>query len=129
MEMHLEAARMLLHLSEPAASTNNHVAVYLAGYAPECAMKGRYLKAHKESKHAEIVESVFKKKVKHDLEQLKGLLGKKSVFLPGRARQGLLLIKSWWSAEMRYRSDMTERADALEVVRAADGIAQWARGA
>ena len=126
MEMHLDASRLLLDGSRAAATTGNHMAIYHAGYAVECALKARYLRTQKVSRQGSVIADVFKKRVKHDLDELKLMLGEERVFLPARAKLGLQIVKSRWSTEMRYRSELVDHPDALAVFRAAEIVARWA---
>jgi len=128
MEMHLDAARLLLDGSRAAATTGNHMAIYHAGYAVECALKARYLRTQKASHQGRVIVEVFKKRVKHDLDELKLMLGEESVFLTASAKRGMQIVKSRWSTEMRYRSRFVDHPDALKVLRAAEVVARWAEG-
>ena len=126
MEMHLEASRLLLEAGRDAATTSNHMAIYHAGYAVECALKGRYLRTQKRSHQKRVVADVFKKRVKHDLDELKRILEDENVFMTPRKRQRFQVVKSLWSADMRYHPKLVEPPDALDVFRAAEFIARWA---
>ena len=126
MEMHLEAGRLLLNGGRDAATTGNQLAIYHAGYAVECALKARYLRTQKESHQGRVIAEVFKKRVKHDLDELKRMLSEEDVFLTAQAKRGLRIVKSRWSIEMRYRSVLVDYPDALAVFRAAEVIARWA---
>ena len=126
MEMHLEASRLLLDASRDAATTRNHMAIYHAGYAVECALKARFLCTQSPSQQGRVIANVYKKRVKHDLDELKLILGEEQVFLTPRMRQRLQVVKSHWTAEMRYRPKLVEHTDALDVFRAAEEIARWA---
>ena len=66
MEMHLEASRLLLDASRDAATTRNHMAIYHAGYAVECALKARFLCTQSPSQQGRVIANVYKKRVKHD---------------------------------------------------------------
>lgn len=125
-EMHLETGRALLVGSWFATTTGNHMAIYHAGFAVECAMKSRYLRTQKASHQARVIVEVFKKRVKHDLDELKLMLGEKGIFMTDRAKRGMQIVKSRWSTEMRYRCVLVDYPDALTVFRAAESVARWA---
>ena len=125
MEMHLEAGRLLLNGSHNAATTGNYMAIYHSGYAVECALKARYLRTQKGSHQGRVIRDVFKKRVKHDLDELKLMLDEEDVFLERRTKLGLQIVKSRWSTEMRYHSELVDYPDALAVFRAAEIIARW----
>jgi hypothetical protein len=117
--MHLEAAADLIRDREVTASVVYHAGIYLAGYSVECLLKARYLAEFKPIRHPAIVDRVFKKEIRHDLEELKKRLAGESVFLTTTQKRALNDAKSVWAADMRYRSEIVEYSTALTVLRAA----------
>src|SRR5438046_4802102 len=69
-------------------------AMYLAGYAVECALKALLFTSIPPSQHARLLRS-FSGKMGHDYEWLKGRLRANGVAIPAEAARRLRFVSSW----------------------------------
>jgi hypothetical protein len=123
--MHLEGATTIVkQCPSKSWSFLAHEATYLSGYVVECSFKALILNRTPPKKHAEVVEE-FRLEVKHNLDKLRHLLSLKGVDLPATYRPMFVLVRSQWSAQMRYQPHQRDRKDATDVRDAAMGLYQW----
>lgn len=103
-------------------------AIYLAGYAVECALKVMILQRTARSAHERMLGVLTKGSKGHDLEFLKGLLKERlrkteakdrDVF--GRLTDSLKTVASW-STDLRYQVGYVEREEAEHFFDAATQI-------
>jgi HEPN domain-containing protein len=104
-------------------------AVYLAGYAVECAMKALILRWTSKGKFADMLQQLTEVGAKgHDFEYLKGLLkqqrggsGKKDAEILGELARQLKEVTSW-STDLRYQVGTVRPKEAQAFLRAARAI-------
>jgi HEPN domain-containing protein len=107
---------------------NGHTtgAVYLAGYAVECALKAALLSAVRAADHARWVER-FRKEIKHDLVWLRTELRAKHAVLPDRINVRFITVRSNWSTDMRYTPGVRREQDARDFLVSAAEIVKWCK--
>ncbi len=116
----LQEARFLLE--------NNYTtaAVYLAGYAVECALKALILSTEPAAKNRATLES-FRGARAHDFEWLKKELGRRSVNVPAKVNRQLDTL-AWWTTDLRYNPSTLDRGTAEEFLATVSTALVWAEG-
>jgi HEPN domain-containing protein len=114
----------------------NTAAVYLAGYAVECALKALLLSVTPPSRRAAVLHT-FRGRHGHDLAGLAtdvvaALLGRRKdrrgpADFPARVRQWLARTNSW-TTDIRYNPRSVPAEDAREFLAAAEGLTRWVTG-
>lgn len=101
-------------------------AVYLAGYAVECALKTLIIAATRPSGRSKAA-SDFRGKKNHDLEHLRSVYFRKGGprFPPDIAR--LFALVNWWNTDLRYDTKRVSTPDAEDFLGATTIILEWVK--
>ena len=101
-------------------------AIYLAGYAVECALKALILKRTAARKFKEVYDAISQGKKAHDYEYLKGILAKPPTRMtfPPEIQDAFRSVASW-STDLRYETTHVPYDDAESFVEAARTILAW----
>ena len=100
--------------------------MYLAGYAPECALKALILARIPRKARRQYVKDHFRGRLAHNLEHLKDVLQKCGVPMPPAESKFLRRIASW-STDLRYEVGRKKPREAREFLDAAKALRDWAR--
>jgi HEPN domain-containing protein len=100
-------------------------AVYLGGYAVECALKALLL-AHTPRKRHRETKATFRGNRAHNYEWLKDRLKKAGASVPSVVVQQLALV-NWWSTDLRYEPGKLDLRRANEFLDSTEKILVWAR--
>jgi len=98
-------------------------ALYLAGYAVECALKAMLLANSPSSEHMTIIDS-FRGKIGHNFESLKHKLQTRGVHFPAEIAKNLRRVGSW-SPELRYLAGRQNLKETQAFVEATVQVIQW----
>lgn len=101
-------------------------AVYLGGYAVECALKALLLSSEPARRNADTLAS-FRGAIAHDFNWLRQGLGERRIELP-RSTVALLNDVLWWSTDLRYDPAEIELDTAGEFMTSSGEILAWVRG-
>jgi HEPN domain-containing protein len=99
-------------------------AIYLAGYAVECALKALILSYLGAKRRAIVLES-FRGNRGHNLESLREQFQKASGTKLSRAIAEELSHVSSWTTDMRYETGTVRMSEAKEFLRASQAILIW----
>lgn len=102
-------------------------AMYLAGYAPECALKALLLTHVPVSQRKAFVVNRFRSAKAHDFEFLKALLKSRGINIPIPVAEELLQIGSW-TTDLRYETGLGSVREAERFLRAAKTVVEWVEG-
>ncbi len=116
----LEVAEFLLR------NRYRHDAVYLAGYAIECALKAVILGRTSDADHAETLARITRGATVHTYEGLRPFLKAVGVKVP--APLASRLRKTFWKTELRYESNIPKAGHAKFVIRTATAACDWVDG-
>jgi HEPN domain-containing protein len=98
-------------------------ALYLAGYAVECALKAMLLANSPVSEQSTIIDS-FRGKIGHNFESLKHKLQIRGVHFPPEIAKNLRRVGSW-SPELRYVAGRQNLKETQAFVEATVQVIQW----
>jgi HEPN domain-containing protein len=102
-------------------------AIYIGGYAVECALKGVLLKTSARRHYPEVKEKVTAVGAKgHDFEYLKHLLKKQKCPVDNETAEALGRVTGW-STDLRYEVGAVKYADARQFLQAAHLIKEWSK--
>jgi HEPN domain-containing protein len=101
-------------------------AIYLGGYAVECALKALVLSYEPTSRHPTTMAS-FRGTKAHDFEWLRQELIKRKCDLPEPVRNMIVNMRSW-SVQLRYDPKAVEIEEADTFLRSAEEILVWVKG-
>lgn len=107
------------------AGQRTTAALYLGGYAAECALKAVLLVNTPRSQYAKLLES-FRGHAGHDLERLRRTLSQLGVSPPRRLRMAFIRLGSW-TTDVRYRPGQIRPTTARAVRDAALDVLHWVR--
>ncbi len=99
-------------------------AMYIAGYAPECALKAIILSNVPSKDRAAFRQKWFHGVIAHDFEFLRALMKKQRITLPVEVARHLRRIATW-STGLRYETGKKSSAEALTFLQSAKYILQW----
>jgi HEPN domain len=101
-------------------------AIYLAGYAVECALKTLILWRTAERRFPEVYTEITEGQKAHDFEFLKHILKRRplNVVIPKPVME-LFRRVATWSTDLRYESGRIAYDEANGFVEAATGIRAW----
>ncbi len=114
----LEAAEFLIGSEAYALD-----AVYLAGYAVECAIKAIIINRTPKKQRPALAES-FRGSIAHNFEYLKALLSKRKCRIPPDVIEGMRPIM-WWSTDLRYQVGKVDYNEATAALKAAKCVLEW----
>ena len=101
-------------------------AVYLAGYAIECASKALLLQRTAKSKRHDLLASdLFRSSRGHNLELLATRL-RDYLALPVPIWRAFIRVQDRWSTALRYESGLVKTAEANQFLSDAESIIKWA---
>jgi HEPN domain-containing protein len=100
-------------------------AVYLGGYAVECALKAVLLANTPRKKHQE-VKATFRGKIAHNFDWLQSQLVKRRVVIPDEVLRHLTSVH-WWGTDLRYEPGPLEHRRAIRFLASVELIVEWAR--
>src|SRR2546427_108452 len=101
-------------------------AVYLAGYAVECALKALILSSEPASRHEETLLT-FRGAKAHDFNWLRRQLGRRRMPLPLPV-EVRLRTADWWTTDLRYTPRNIEETEARIFLTTADELVRWVKG-
>lgn len=101
-------------------------AMYLSGYAVECALKALLLAHAPSARRASLVQT-FRGKIGHDLEWLRRALQSRGVNFSSEVLR-LLRRVATWSTELRYDPKGHKTRIAQTFLEAVGGILRWVEG-
>lgn len=123
-DQRLGDASFLLASGQSARTTG---AVYLAGYAVECALKALILSAVPTKAESQVLEG-FRGGRAHDFDHLVRWyesVGGSS--LPAAVQMDFILVNTW-DVAWRYNPGQSDAEDAADFLRAAGRVLAWAKG-
>jgi hypothetical protein len=97
---------------------------YLAGYAPECALKALILAHTPAAERHRVITVPLRGAKAHGLEYLKQLLVRRKVLLPPDLLDPFRRIATW-STELRYEVGAGNAADTVAFLSATRKICDW----
>lgn len=100
-------------------------AVYLSGYAPECALKAIILGGVPTARRSQFVEREFRGSVAHNFDHLMHLLRMHRMKIPSEVREAVVRI-NFWSPDLRYQTGLGDADDATMFLDASRTILEWA---
>jgi HEPN domain-containing protein len=124
------AAKQRLEVATFLLENGYHLdAVYLAGYAAECALKSVILKRTPHKHYREMFERITPGRQSHDLERLARVLRGEPLncVIPLGVTERLSLVMSW-STDLRYQTGRIEYNEARRFCEATQRIVSWAEG-
>jgi HEPN domain-containing protein len=101
-------------------------AMYLAGYAVECALKALLLAHAPARKQAQLV-ALFRGTKAHDFDWLRQQLRQRNVEVAAHIGQHLTTVKSW-SVALRYDPSQRRPRETRAFLAAVNAILNWVRG-
>lgn len=128
---HRDVANKLLaaQVRSVSSSIEAYHAVYIGGYAIECAFKALLLSRIRRRQHAQWLRTQFEG-LGHNLEGCYDSLKERfGVEMPKAIRSVLRKeIASKWRVELRYSSGKTRTVDAKRFLQAVDTVLEWIQG-
>src|SRR5262249_18338309 len=100
-------------------------ALYLAGYAAECALKALILERTPRSKWAAVCEEIGSRAKAHNLDFLKSILTRKQVPIAEEIAVSLEVIKCEWMTSLRYVGAIIPFQEAESFIRHVTSVFQW----
>jgi len=101
-------------------------AIYLAGYAVECALKALLLCNEPISKHEGVLRS-FHGGRGHDFLWLSRELSRRNVWFPDVEREALAEV-GWWTTDLRYQPRESTKDSARNFLSAVELLVAWVGG-
>lgn len=101
------------------------MAVYIGGYAVECALKAVLLARTPRAKHQK-VKDTFRGQSGHNFDWLRAQLLARGVTLPVEVSRNLGKV-DWWSTDLRYQPSQIDADKAVAFLKAAEVVVQWAK--
>lgn len=98
-------------------------AVYLAGYAIECGLKGVLLSSEPANRNAATL-ATFRGAAAHDFDWLVHGLNVRNVTLPREIRRELARL-AWWSTDLRYEPAEIRKRTALDFCTSVVNVLGW----
>jgi HEPN domain-containing protein len=98
-------------------------AVYLSGYAIECALKALLLSTVPMTRQLEVLHS-FRGLRAHDFDWLVSELRRRRVNIP-RTTVALLVSVSWWETDLRYSPRTIGLSDARDFLAVTQSVLMW----
>jgi HEPN domain-containing protein len=102
-------------------------AVYLAGYAAECALKSLILRRTPKSERGAVLDELTSGARAHNFDVLSRLLRIKGCPPPQDIREHLISLSEEWRTDLRYIGAMISRKEAERFLKRVDAICEWAR--
>lgn len=118
----LPEARWIFDQSDGTFTT---VAVYIGGYAVECALKAVLLARTPRARH-QTVKETFRGQLAHNFDWLREQLRKRGVRLPVEVSENLGKV-DWWRTDLRYQPGQIDADEAEAFLDAAEVVVQWAK--
>ena len=119
---YMRAARQRLRSGEALRSQDQWLdAIYLAGYAVECALKALLLSNLPVSRRR---RTSFTGRGWHDFERLKFELSRRGVNFPPAVVNALRTVRTW-STDLRYSAGPGNPSEALDFLESATIIVHW----
>ncbi len=118
----LPEARWVLTASDGAYTT---LAVYVGGYAVECALKAVLLARTPKTRHARVKDD-FRGKVGHNFDSLRAHLVACGVTIPVEVSRQLAKV-NWWTTDLRYEPSRLNFATAEAFLSAAEVVVEWSK--
>jgi HEPN domain-containing protein len=103
-------------------------ALYLAGYAVECAMKAMILDGTPRSKWADAINEIGSGAKAHGTDYLRGILRRREVSVPPDVDQCLNEIRNEWDTSLRYVGSSLPQSEVISFVDCALKVCNWAGG-
>jgi HEPN domain-containing protein len=100
-------------------------ALYLAGYAAECALKALILERTAKSKLAAVCEEISSGAKAHNLDFLRGILNRKGVSIPEETAESLDVLRDEWTTNLRYVGALIPYEEADNFIKHVGLICQW----
>lgn len=102
-------------------------AMYLAGYAVECALKVMILSYTPKRRWKGLLKDEFRGQLGHNFDHLLDLLSKRGYAIPKNVSMLLRKVgKHGWTTEWRYESWQVPTEDAEEFLRLSGELLGWA---
>ena len=98
-------------------------AIYLAGYAIECACKALLIERTPVSQRATLDVEFFRGRRGHDLHVLVAALRTRGCRVPPAV--ALNFARTTWSTDLRYEIGMVEKKDSQSFLNATQEILEW----
>lgn len=99
-------------------------AVYLAGYVVECGLKALLLDRTPEAQRVDLVDTAYRGRRGHDLNELVRLLYLRNCRMPDEILNHMSRVRRWTTA-LRYEPGNVLRGDAVEFVQATREMLDW----
>jgi HEPN domain-containing protein len=100
-------------------------AVYVGGYAVECALKALLLSSEPARRNTETLES-FRGSIAHDFNWLRQGLTLRKVQMPAGVSEALGGVL-WWSTDLRYDPAEIDLKPARAFIKSCEEVLAWAR--
>jgi len=102
-------------------------AVYLGGYAAECAMKALILRNTRPKEQKATLSRICRGAVGHDLETLKAMLQERGFRMPNGVGRSFLRVVTW-STDLRYEVGLLRYNEAESFLVAVKDVVDWVEG-
>ncbi len=100
-------------------------AVYLAGYAAECALKSLILRRTPKTRRPGVLAELTTGARAHDFTVLSRLLTTKGCSPPREIREHLVSIGREWRTDLRYVGSSIRLSEGEEFLRRVDAVCNW----
>jgi hypothetical protein len=100
-------------------------AIYLGGYAVECAMKAMILERTVKSKRRERFKAISGGAIYHQFDILERVLRIQNVQIPEVVLQSIRIITPQWTTDLRYAGAIVPKAEAVDFLKHARQIVEW----
>lgn len=101
-------------------------AMYLAGYAVECALKSLILELTAPADRNQVLQDITSGRKMHDIEALRGRLKRLNRTIPLEINRRLR--RSNWSTALRYESGRGDTGETVAFLKTARAIIDWVDG-
>lgn len=102
-------------------------AVYLAGYAAECALKSLILKRTPKSERPAVLDELTSGARAHNFDVLSNFLRLRGCPPPRDIREHLVSLGEEWRTDLRYIGAWISQEEAQQFLKRVDAICEWAQ--
>jgi hypothetical protein len=101
-------------------------AIYLGGYAVECALKAMILEKTAKPKRLEKYKTISSGAIYHNFDQLEQVLRIQRVKILDTVRSSIRILTPQWSTDLRYAGAIVPRSEAVDFLKHARTVVEWA---
>lgn len=103
-------------------------AVYLAGYAAECALKALILERTSKNRREATLDEISAGAKAHDLQKLRNALILRGVSVPREVWEAIDRICEEWSTDLRYVAKIPPEREVAQFLKRVDVVLDWVGG-